>query len=418
MTVQELLQRLKKVRPAGPGRWEALCPAHDDHNPSLSVCEGRKGIVLKCHRDCTFNAITNALGVEPRELFYDNGQERRSEIVDTYPYVDEDGELLFEVVRLFPPKTFRQRRPDGHGGWEWSTKGTRRVLYRLHAVVEAVALGKPVYVVEGEKDVHAIEKAGGVATCNPGGAGKWRPEYSAALEGADVVIVADRDGPGRKHAREVAKALEGIAASVELLEPAERKDAADHLDAGFGLEDFRPLGPEDGRLPTYTGPPSNLTETLGAFRSWLHLPDPTPVLAVLGGVAGNLLPGDPVWLGLVAPPSFAKTEILNALSLLRNVHRTATLTPASLLSGTPKKTRAADAKGGLLREIGDFGILVMKDFGSILSLRAEAKAEVLAALREIYDGSWTRHLGTDGGRTLSWEGKVGLIFGATPDLPP
>jgi hypothetical protein len=123
-----------------------------------------------------------------------------------------------------------------------------------------------------------------------------------------------------------------------------------------------------------------------------------------------------VWLGLVAPPSGAKTEILNALGLLPDVHAAATITPASLLSGTSKKEQAAGAKGGLLREIGDFGILVLKDFGSVLSMRPDAKAEVLAAFREVYDGAWTRHVGTDGGRTLSWSGKVGLVFGATPAL--
>ncbi len=168
--------------------------------------------------------------------------------------------------------------------------------------------------------------------------------------------------------------------------------------------------------PTYTGPPGALADTLAVFSRWLHLPDLTPVLAVLATVAANKLEGDPVWLGLVAPPSSAKTEILNALSLLPDLHATATLTPASLLSGTPKKSRAKDAKGGLLREIGDFGILVMKDFGSVLTMHREARGEVLAALREIYDGAWTRHLGTDGGLTLSWQGKVGLVFGATPAL--
>ena len=89
------------------------------------------------------------------------------------------------------------------------------------------------------------------------------------------------------------------------------------------------------------------------------------------------------------------------------------LTPAGLLSGTPKKQQAKGAKGGLLRQIGDFGILVFKDFGSILSMHPETKAETLAALREVYDGSWTRHLGSDGGRTLHWQGKVGLITAAT-----
>ena len=78
-----------------------------------------------------------------------------------------------------------------------------------------------------------------------------------------------------------------------------------------------------------------------------------------------------------------------------------------------KETARKEAKGGLLRQIGDFGIISLKDFGSILSMRPDAKPEVLAALREIYDGAWTRHLGTDGGRTLAWKGKVGVLFGAT-----
>jgi hypothetical protein len=91
----------------------------------------------------------------------------------------------------------------------------------------------------------------------------------------------------------------------------------------------------------------------------------------------------------------------------------ATITPAGLLSGTPKKQQVKGAKGGLLQQIGDFGIIVLKDFGSVWSMRADNKAETLAALREVFDGSWTRHLGTDGGKTLSWQGKVGLIFGAT-----
>jgi hypothetical protein len=159
--------------------------------------------------------------------------------------------------------------------------------------------------------------------------------------------------------------------------------------------------------------PCTIEETLKVFEHWLILPNLTPVYAMLGTVAANLLPGDPVWLGIIGPPSSAKTELLNSTSMLPKVVQAATLTPAGLLSGTPKKQYDKKTKGGLLRQIGAFGILVLKDFGSILSMRPEAKAEVLAALREIYDGSWTRHLGTDGGRTLDWQGKVALLFAAT-----
>ena len=165
--------------------------------------------------------------------------------------------------------------------------------------------------------------------------------------------------------------------------------------------------------PAPAGPPSTIEQTLAAFDKWLIFKDHTPILAVLGTVAANLLPGDPVWLGVIAPPSSAKTEILNALAKLPQVAQAATVTPAGLLSGTPKKQQAAGARGGLLRQLGEFGIIVLKDFGSILSMHTETRAETLAALREIYDGSWTRHLGSDGGRTLAWKGKVGVIFAAT-----
>jgi 5S rRNA maturation endonuclease (ribonuclease M5) len=119
-------------------------------------------------------------------------------------------------------------------------KGVRRFPYRLPRVIRAVKTGRPVWVCEGEKDVHALERAGAVATCNPGGAGKWRDEYAGWLDGADVVIVADRDEPGRRHAAQVAVSLDGKAASVTVVEAAEGKDAADHLAAGLGLGDFIP----------------------------------------------------------------------------------------------------------------------------------------------------------------------------------
>jgi hypothetical protein len=90
--------------------------------------------------------------------------------------------------------------------------------------------------------------------------------------------------------------------------------------------------------------PCTIEETLQVFQRWLILPNLTPVYAVLGTVAANLLPGDPVWLGIIGPPSSAKTEILNSISMLPRVVHAATLTPAGLLSGTPKKQHDKNAK--------------------------------------------------------------------------
>jgi hypothetical protein len=159
-----------------------------------------------------------------------------------------------------------------------------------------------------------------------------------------------------------------------------------------------------------------LDDARAVFRGWLHLPDTGALDVVLGTVAANRLDGDPVWTVLVSPPGEGKTELLNAISGLADAHPAGTLTEASLLSGTPKKEHAANARGGLLRAIGDYGIIVAKDFGSVLSMNRDARAGVLAALREVFDGAWTRHVGTDGGKTLTWKGKVGLVGGCTPTI--
>ena len=167
------------------------------------------------------------------------------------------------------------------------------------------------------------------------------------------------------------------------------------------------------RPPPYTGEPRALVEVVTTFRRWLHLPDPGALYVTLATVVANRLPGDPVWLLLVAASSSGKTEVLFSLGELPEIEPAATLTEAALLSGVPRKEYAAGATGGLLRKIGDYGILTLKDFGSVLSMQRDARAGVLAALREIYDGSWDRPVGADGGKTLHWEGKLGLVAGVT-----
>lgn len=228
---------------AARGCWRArgwCCPAHEDNQPSLSLSEGKDGrILLHCHAGCAIGDIVEAAGLEWRDLFSDNGDCRAPQIVATYDYTDEQDTLQFEVVR-FRPKAFRQRRPQGDG-WAWNLKGVRRVLYRLPRVREAVRDRRRVFVVEGEKDVHAHEEAGEIATCNPGGAGKWRDEYSAALAGASVVVVADQDEPGRRHAEQVAASVGVNAREVRVVKPRSGKDAADHLAAGFGPDEFEPV---------------------------------------------------------------------------------------------------------------------------------------------------------------------------------
>jgi hypothetical protein len=258
MSIDEFVSQLEGVKKNGAG-FVARCPAHDDHTPSLSVSHGDKGLVLHCHAGCTAEAVVAAMGREMSDLF-DEPAEAKAErlIVKTYDYTDERGEFLYQVVR-FSPKGFAQRRPDGSGGWLWKLGDVRRVLYKLPDVLAAVEAGEPIYMVEGERDVETlVEKASVAATTNPGGAGKWRSEYGPVFRGATVVVVADTDETGRKHAREVVASLTPVTASVELVEPAAGKDATEHFAAGLGLEDFLPVAlTEPGRVRTY---PEILTE--------------------------------------------------------------------------------------------------------------------------------------------------------------
>ncbi len=165
--------------------------------------------------------------------------------------------------------------------------------------------------------------------------------------------------------------------------------------------------------PAYDGPPLALEEVVETFRRWLHLPDPGMLYVTLAAVVANRLPGDPTWLLLVGASSSGKTEVLVSLADLEEVVPAATLTEASLLSGSPRKDIAAGATGGLLCKIGAYGILTLKDFGSILSMHHDTRMAALAALRECYDGAWDRPVGADGGKVLSWRGKLGLIAGVT-----
>jgi hypothetical protein len=241
----------------------ARCPAHEDRSPSLSVSTGdRDQVLLHCFAGCSTDAITSALGLESTDLWPERTREERSRIVAKYDYLDETGGLLFQVVRL-DPKSFRQRRPDGRGGWTWKVGNTRRVLYRLP---EVLARGDaPVFIVEGEKDADALADAGCCATTSPGGAKSWSKVADHArqvLADADVIVVADRDEPGYAHAREVAASLLDVARSVIVVEAKTGKDAADHLGAGHAVEDLPVLASD---LPEHDAPEtSRLTAWLGA----------------------------------------------------------------------------------------------------------------------------------------------------------
>ncbi len=355
MNVREYLElregRDARVQRLGDGSHLVTCPAHDDRNPSLHVTEGRHGcVLLKCQAGCDSGDVIAADGLDWSDLFPDDGQGNGRVEVATYDYTDERGELLFQCVR-FHPKGFKQRRPNGRGGWVWNLQGVRRVLFRLPNVLAAVQVGQTIYVVEGEKDVHALERAGQVATCNPMGAGKWRPEYAESLRDANVIVVADHDAPGQDHARAVACALDGLAASLTIVEPAVGKDAADHLAAGKTVEDFVPVdlhdaarGDGNGEDHLHHGEDRRVSDhdltvlVIDAVKRYQALEDTDVIRVTLAVAVTSELDDEPLWLQIVGGPSSGKSE---AIAMLREIAdgRIGEVTVAGLLgwSGTKKR---------------------------------------------------------------------------------
>jgi Bifunctional DNA primase/polymerase, N-terminal len=161
-------------------------------------------------------------------------------------------------------------------------------------------------------------------------------------------------------------------------------------------------------------PQQTLAEVHTIFRKWLGKNyDIDTIDAVLATAAAERLAGDPLWLLVISGPGNAKTETVQSLAGA-GAHVTSTITSeGGLLSASPRKGRAKTATGGLLRKIGDRGVLVIKDVTSLLSADRNVRGGVLAALREVYDGLWERNVGSDGGQTLTWKGRIVVVGAVT-----
>lgn len=236
MTLEEFLDRLENVHQLNHINFMARCPAHPDDRASLSISDGGDKILVCCHADCATAKILQEMGIVRKDggpdwgaLWYENeytnGNQlsiKHSDPEAEYVYTDEKGNLLYKVVR-YPGKRFKQER--------------RFVPYRLPALLEALP-DKPVFIVEGEKDVHALESHGRLATCNAGGAGSWKDEWAPIFARANVIVWADKDEPGLRHAFAVADSLFRHALTIKVVQSYVGKDAYDHLEAGYAPDAY------------------------------------------------------------------------------------------------------------------------------------------------------------------------------------
>ena len=239
---------------------------------------GSDNAVIHCFAGCDPRDVVAALGMSLGDLFAanvphsrssgsgyptqtsdlrqptpnDRGRYQRGDVTATYDYVWPDSEPCARVLKYREveaeggaavKKTFRQQRWDAEGReYVWGLAGLEVPLYHADEVARAVREEQLIVICEGEKDADAAATVWGVvATTNPMGAGSWRSHHTDALKGAFVVVIADDDDAGRRHAAYVVQALEGVAAEVELMLPTRGSDVADHIEAGGTWEELRPL---------------------------------------------------------------------------------------------------------------------------------------------------------------------------------
>ena len=217
---------LTNIKKSGGAEYKSICPFHDETNASFNFnnqtgqyfCHGcgKKGDFIHFYGKINGLDTRRDFGKILKGIADDFGiswEQKKSRIVKTYDYTDSDDKLLFQVCRM-EPKDFRQRRPDGNGGWIWNLKGIEPVLYRLPEVLKS----DETIICEGEKDADNLSILGFTASKCPMGSGKWKDSYNQALKGKHVILCPDNDNQGREHMARIGTSLNGNTKSLKWLE--------------------------------------------------------------------------------------------------------------------------------------------------------------------------------------------------------
>ena len=234
--IEELLPYFQGVKRLGDRHYKALCPCHNDHEPSLDILEKDGKILMACPVcEADGRRVMETLGLPVKELF---AEQRRSERGEKPPGVDYCYTDSLKKSRYYVWNDKKQVYKKcfcwyHKRGAEW-VKGLPKEngrsisppLYKQNNIEWAKQHGKVLYLVEGEKDVDTLTKKLRLpAICSPHGAAtaknpakKWDGAYNALFSGADVAVIPDNDEAGQAFARYVAGQLLPVAQSVKVLD--------------------------------------------------------------------------------------------------------------------------------------------------------------------------------------------------------
>ncbi len=247
MHLNYILQKFK-VKSASKGIYYCLCPAHDDHNPSLTITQDKSNgnILINCFAGCKIEDILNKVDLLSRDLF-NNKHTAKSHIeIARYNYYNEKKDLIHCTIRYIDNhgnKSFKQGNYL-YSQFKFGLQGMKTYLYKLPELIEDIKQGKDIFIVEGEKDVDNLRKLGLSATTSPMGANKWRKHYNPYFVGANVYIIPDNDKAGFEHSKLVYDNIKDFAKSVRIIHLPnleEKQDISDWLNLGNTIEDLYTL---------------------------------------------------------------------------------------------------------------------------------------------------------------------------------
>lgn len=335
----------------------------------------------------------------------------------TVPVFSREGGKLLNL-KIYDKKSFK------------NAAGCLAAMYGQWLVPEHIGSFSDVYITEGEWDTMCMLeildklKIVNAAVIGVPGAGTFKQDVFPLLLGKNVHLLYDNDQAGKNGAEKACAILSTIAAKVDVIEWNGFPDGFDvrdlykknmcsarnTLDKITSFLKPSTFVPDTGaaHIPEYTGERVDCKEVYEVFTKWLHMPDTTLIDVVFGTVLANRLPGDPLWMFIVAPPGGTKTEPLISMSGGAGIEMLSSLTPHTLISGSninggpdPSLVPALNGK-----------ILLIKDFTTILGLPSMERDEIISILRDVYDGECAKAFGN--GVIRRYKSKFGIIAATTP----
>ena len=280
------LRHFQVIRRHGD-RAQCKCPAHPDKQASLTISKGRKCTLFRCHAGCQLNDILMAAGLEKKDTFYESesreinwkhyveSREKRK-IEAVYNYVScNDGSYLFTKIRLQGKKMLYGVLEDNrfsYGLRGQSRKELKAIYGSLEAIKKAIRENKPVFIVEGERDVNTVQGQGYTAFTY-GSVNDWQSDFAGLLRDANVIILADNDEPGKAVAQRIYDDLQGVVKSRKVIVPMPdipKADISDFFSAGHTVKEFEEMIKgtmlQKKRTAAAVGSPKYILEQLNALR--------------------------------------------------------------------------------------------------------------------------------------------------------